>query len=232
MTTLPGLLRGMCCFLYLVLIVISNVGAFSLNTRPVAASSPSTRLQQTSASDHIWTEQELLEYASQQGVVLSLTTLGPGYRAVARSKHDPLQILGYCEGFLRPGGKVLHLDKMEVFRKMVLRAREENPDGFSSSGTVFGIGILLGFICLLHGRENGYSVGEFLAIDDEESQHRKLVRYYARSGFKIIKYVGDDFKDIPDRLIWGGCGTLMREDISTLLLNWTRLLEKAKSQAS
>lgn len=81
------------------------------------------------------------------------------------------------------------------------------------------------------GRDNGYTVGEFLAIDDEEKQHRKLVRYYERSGFKVIKYVGDDFRDIPDRMIWGGCGTLMRQDIDTLLQSWTTILQKTKRTA-
>lgn len=188
-------------------------------------------LQATEPHTNVWTEQELLDYASDQGVVLSLSTLGPGYRAIARAKHNTSQILGYCEGFLRPGGSVLHLDKMEVFRKKILQARTENPEGFKSNSTVFGLGLLLGFICLLHGKENGCTVGEFLAIDDEEKQHRKLVQYYARSGFKIIKYVGDDFRDIPDRLVWGGCGTLMREEVDTLLQNWTVLLERARNKA-
>jgi hypothetical protein len=75
------------------------------------------------------------------------------------------------------------------------------------------------------GRDKGKTVGEFLAIDDEERQHRKLVRYYERSGFQVIKYVGDDFMDIPDRMIWGGCGTLMRQDIDILLRRWTTILQ-------
>jgi hypothetical protein len=99
----------------------------------------------------IWTEAELLEFASNQGVNITLSTLGPGYRAVARAKHDSTLILGYVEGFLRPTGNVLHLDKMEVFRKTVLRARAENPDEFNQGGTVFGVGLLMGYLCLLYG---------------------------------------------------------------------------------
>jgi hypothetical protein len=173
-----------------------------------------------------------MDYASKEGVVLSLTTLGPGYRALVRAKYNTTQILGYCEGFLRPGGEVLHVDKMEVFRKMVLRAKEENGKEFRGGGTVFGVGLLLGFICLLYAKEKGYSVAEFLAIDDEEKQHRKLVNYYAKTGFKVIKYVGDSLQDIPDRMVWGGCGTLMRADIVELLENWSRLLSKTERPES
>jgi hypothetical protein len=178
-----------------------------------------------------WDQRELDDYASSQGVALSLSTLGPGYRAVARSKHDASQILGYVEGFVRPGnGKLLHLDKMEVFGKMVQTARAENPTEFRGGGTVFGVGLLLGYLCLLHGREQGCTVAEFLAIHDEDFQHRRLVRYYANAGFQRIRYVGEDVRDIPDRLIWGGCGTLLRQQIPTLLEKWTAVLEASKTR--
>lgn len=170
-----------------------------------------------------------MEFASQQGILLSLSTLGPGYRAIARAKHNESLVLGYVEGFLRPGGTILHLDKMEVFRKMVLQSKLENPSEFSQGGTVFGIGLLMGYICLLYGRDNGYTVGEFLAIDDEERQHRKLVGFYKRSGFDIVRYVGDGIGDIPDRMLWGGCGTLMRQDLDVLLQRWTVLLTKSRA---
>lgn len=171
------------------------------------------------------------DYASRQGVVLSLTTLGPGYRALARSKHNTTLIMGYVEGFVRPSpgnnNKLLHLDKMEVFRKIVKRARTENPDEFKGGGTNLGVGLLLGYLCLLHAQEQGCVTAEFLAIDDEEFQHKRLVRYYKSSGFDVIKYVGDDWTDIPDRLMWGGCGTLLRQDINVLLSKWTRLMERS-----
>jgi len=49
------------------------------------------------------TQEELDGYAKSVGVKITFSTLGPGYRAVARADHDPEQILGYCEGFVRPG---------------------------------------------------------------------------------------------------------------------------------
>ena len=193
---------------------------FDLHTTRTAASSTD--------STTVWDRATLDTFASQQGVVLSLTTLGPGFRGIARSKHNETQILGYVEGFVRPSNTILHLDKMEVFRKMVTAARKENPDEFKGGGSVFGVGLLVGYLCLLHGMEQGCSVAEFLAIDDEDYQHKRLVRYYKNAGFKVIKYVGDDWRDVPDRLVWGGCGTLLRQDMDPLLDKWTRILTRAK----
>ena len=114
----------------------------------LSASSTST---ETSAKTIPWSEDQLIEFAGQEGVVVSLTTLGPGYRAVVRAKHNTSQIIGYCEGFVRPVGGILHLDKMEIFRPMVVRALRENRGEFRGGGTLLGIGLILGYICLLHG---------------------------------------------------------------------------------
>jgi len=37
-------------------------------------------------------------------------------------------------------------------------------------------------------------------------------------------------KDIPDRLVWGGCGTLMTNDIDPVLEKWTRIIRSAKGK--
>lgn len=170
------------------------------------------------------TRDEIIKYAESVGVALSLSTLGPGYRAVARASHDPKQILGYCEGFIRPAGKILHVDKLEVWKKALERAKKENPVGFQNGGQVFGVSLLLGYITMLHGKENNCSIAEFLAIDDEDFQHKRLVRFFKRAGFVKIRYVGDDIRNIPDRLIWGGCGTLMNCNIESILKRWTVVL--------
>lgn len=172
----------------------------------------------------LWTEERLLDYSRDQGVIVSLSTLGPGFRSVARSTQNETEIIGYIEGFVR--GKLLHLDKMEVFRPMVKRVRLNNPE-FTGGGTVLGVGLLMGYTCLLHGQRKGCEVAEFLAIDDDELQHKRLVKLYRNSGFDYVKYVGDDWGDIPDRMVWGGCGTLLRKDIPFLLRFWTGLLDKS-----
>lgn len=219
----------------------------------------------TTNNNDLWTLQDLEEYAAQEGVMLSLTTLGPGYRSVARTKrlngnsngdeieHDQL-VLGYVEGFQRPAGTILHLDKMEVFQPILQRARRQfaasqsskRQDGCGSGGAdgdsgndstlylggiSFGVGLLMGYQCLLHGRQRGCTTAEFLAIDDAPQQHRRLVRYYQRVGFQVIRYVGGDWKDVPDRLVWGGCGTLMREELDVLMPKWSRLLTLMRNRS-
>lgn len=99
----------------------------------------------------LWTLEELESYGEDKGVAISFTTMGPGYRAVARAKHDESLILGYVEGFVRPTGRILHLDKMEVFKPMVQKAKKQVPDAFDFGGISFAVGLLLGYRCLLHG---------------------------------------------------------------------------------
>ena len=53
-----------------------------------------------------------------------------------------------------------------------------------------------------------------LAIRDNDLQHRRLVRYFQRLGFKPIREVGAAALDLPLRLIWGGAGLLMRGECS------------------
>lgn len=203
----------------------------------------------SAATRDYFTLQELEDYAASDtvGVVISLTTFGPGYRAVARAKHDESIILGYVEGFLRPTQpQLLHLDKMEIFQPVLERVRRARPGSLNFGGINIGLGLMMGYRCLLHATAEEESrgrkpraVAEFLAIDDEDFQHKRLVRYYRYAGFKIVKYVGGEFGDIPDRLVWGGCGTLMKQDIPVLMDKWTSLfvlmktrVEKEKNKAS
>jgi hypothetical protein len=105
----------------------------------------------TTTTKALWTVEELESYSQDKGVVISFTTMGPGYRAVARAKHDESLILGYVEGFVRPTGRILHLDKMEVYKPMVQKAKRQVPDAFDFGGISFGVGLLMGYRCLLHG---------------------------------------------------------------------------------
>jgi len=182
----------------------------------------------TTDSKKIISPEEIIEYANKEQVVISLSTLGPGFRAIARPKHNTTQVLGYCSGFIRPGGKILHLDEMRVFKKALTIARDENPE-FVGGGTVFGVGLLLGALCFRHGIEQGCEIGEFLAIDDGVSQHTRLVRHYKRLGLNVVRYVGEDIANVPDRLIWGGCGTLMNTNLVDLLGKYNNIFYRKKN---
>ena len=209
-------------------------GQQSTNIRYQAKSSKTE--PETATADALWTLEQLEQYASSEtiNVVISFSTIGPLYRAVARAKHDESIVLGYVEGFLRPTQpKILHLDKMEIFQPVLEKVRRTHPNTLQFGGINIGLGLLMGYRCLLYAAEpaqGSRTIAEFLAIDDEDFQHKRLVRYYRYAGFKIVKYVGEDAKDIPDRLVWGGCGTLMTQDIPTLMAKWTSLFELMKSR--
>ena len=200
----------------------ASVHHHHLATRPTTQLSISTADSDTT---DILTIEEITTFATNNGITLSFKTAGPGYRGVATTKDDQENILGYIEGFIRPGGKILHGDKMEIFKSALNEARRE---GFKGGGTFLGPGLLIAFVCLLHGKESGCENVEFLAIDDAEFQHKRLVRYYKTAGFEEVRYVGEELKDIPDRLVWGGCGTLMTEKIDKVLLKWTRIIRGAE----
>lgn len=204
----------------------------TISTRREASDGAATTTEEGS----LWTLEQLEEYASDESinVEISFSTIGPLYRAVARAKHDESIILGYVEGFLRPTQpKLLHLDKMEIFQPVLERVKRTHPNTLNFGGVNIGLGLLMGYRCLLYASEPAQgprTIAEFLAIDDEEFQHKRLVRYYRYAGFKVVKYVGEDARDIPDRLVWGGCGTLMKEDIPALMARWTSLFELMKSR--
>ena len=54
----------------------------------------------TDALPTIWMQEQLEDYTDKQDVILSLTTLGPAYLAIARLKHNQTKILEYVEGFV------------------------------------------------------------------------------------------------------------------------------------
>ena len=56
-----------------------------------------------------------------------------------------------------------------------------------------------------------------LAIFDSEGYSKKLVRYFKLIGFKIVKEVGSNPVDIILRLVWGGAGTLMTGECTSIL---------------
>ena len=124
------------------------------------------------------------------------------------------------------------MDKLEVWKKaLALAAASASPTTFQkSAGTTFGVSLLLGYLCLLHGRSSSCTKAEFLAIDDEEFQHKRLVRFFSRAGFRKVRYVGEGMESVGDRLVWGGCGTLMERDVEGLLGEWTGILFKDEEE--
>ena len=99
-------------------------------------------------------------------------------------------------------------------------ARGGEGGGRGGGGAVKDLGTKLGLVCLA---ECGCEDVEFLAIDDEPGQHRRLVRHWRMLGLKPVRYVGDGIGDVPDRLVWGGRGLLMEGRVEELRERWERV---------
>ena len=65
-----------------------------------------------------------------------------------------------------------------------------------------------------------------LAIRDNDSQHRRLVRYFRQLGFEPVRELGAAATDLPLRLVWGGSGLLMRGDCADGLARAWRQLQR------
>jgi hypothetical protein len=205
-----------------------------------------------SNNEGIVTFEDLQDHALREyNTNLTLTTLGPGYRVVARSlrvdstsldnnnnnsgysssskeEEDQGNIYGYCTGFVRPAGDILHIDALKVLDENIKKGstRPGTSTGNNNGNNVGSLGSankgqLIGLAAILYGYSKGCTKCEVLAIDDAPQQHRRLVRHFRRMGLQTVRYVGDDFSSIPDRLVWGGCGTLMEANLSYLIDKWT-----------
>lgn len=65
-----------------------------------------------------------------------------------------------------------------------------------------------------------------LAIRDGEAQHRRLVRYFERLGFRPRRELGAAVADLLPRLVWGGAGLLMEGDCAEGLRRSIAQLER------
>ncbi len=69
-----------------------------------------------------------------------------------------------------------------------------------------------------------------LAINDEETQHKILTRYFQRKGFKIVREVGNSPLDLPFRIVWGGAGSLMNANCIDVYNYSCQLWEKSQKR--
>lgn len=72
--------------------------------------------------------------------------------------------------------------------------------------------------------------GELLAIWDDDDQHRQLVRFYSRFGWKpVVEVSGGRLSDLPHMLVWGGAGTRMDIDLPSMVRSrWVRALRQSE----
>jgi hypothetical protein len=140
------------------------------------------------------------DLAASRGLTLRLKTHRlPGlvtFRVgVARGQN----LIGELKGWTIPFQSCLHLDTLRV-----------------ASGN-YRVGLLIWAAIFAWAVEvQGCSRAQLLAINDSDEQHRRLVRYFQRLGFRAQRPVNQRILDIPDLLVWGGAGLLMEGDCFAL----------------
>ena len=141
-----------------------------------------------------------------------------------------MSVIATHDGFIAPFPfRILHLDTMRVYNSRInSQCTEEERKMLKST---FGVSILLGCESLRLGRDAGCTKAELLSIDDGNEYAPKLVKYYERLGFKIVRKVGDGLNtDLTDMLVWGGKGTRMNGDVNELLKKWSNVLRKTSKR--
>lgn len=158
-----------------------------MRTRPVASLSLS----------------EVIKAGAKNGIVIKNQSVGPVVQLSATLPTG--QAAGSISAAALPGGR-LHVESY----KALARAR---------NGALLKLspGMFLFMAAIAYGYERGCRDVYGLAIDDEPQQHIRLVRYLCRFGGSVVRQVGESFRDIPDRLLYGGRGTIIKGDIYQML---------------
>ena len=158
--------------------------------------------------------------ASQQGFLLRIQVRRPlglwSFKLVVAKQISPekIVILGEIKGWAYKGIKGLQLDTMKVAKDAPV-----------------GVGQLIWAAIMAWAIENTpCKFARLLAIDDDDIQHKILVRYFLGKGFNLIKTIGTSIGDLPLRLVWGGSGVLMLGECKNVLTknlhSWELILEK------
>ena len=215
--------------------------ASSSSSSSSSSSEHEKKKKKEETNDPYVTREELERIAKRKGLRLTTTRVGPFFKITARKidamgrfegeegvrDDDDMSVIATHDGFIAPFPfNILHLDTMRVYNSRInSQCTEEERKMLKST---FGVSILLGCESLRLGRDAGCTKAELLSIDDGNEYAPKLVKYYERIGFKIIRKVGDGLNtDLPDMLVWGGKGTRMNGDVNELLEKWSNVLRKA-----
>jgi hypothetical protein len=142
--------------------------------------------------------------AAERGVIIANSGAGPFLNLRATRTNG--KAAGVLTAALLPGRRV-HIESY--------KARARTPDGALLH---LSPGMFLFIAAIAFGSERGYDEVYGLAIDDEPQQHARLVAYLKRFGGAAVRRVGGSkLRDIPDRLLYGGRGTIIRGDIPKML---------------
>mmetsp|Transcript_41830 Transcript_41830/g.164027 ORF Transcript_41830/g.164027 Transcript_41830/m.164027 type:complete len:198 (-) Transcript_41830:2316-2909(-) len=179
----------------------------------IASARRMTGVCRASASEEL-TFADLEGAAARRGFQITDRSAGPllAFDAVAEGKR-----IGFSTGYVVPGLKRLHIEGMKV---------GENASKGGSLLDANAAKILV--LCLIVRAAEMRATDIYgLAIKDEEEQHRRLSNYIQRmTGAVALREVGASIKDVPDRVVWGGEGTIFRASVSELLQKWAPIIHR------
>ena len=153
----------------------------------------------------------------------------PTAATFGNAEEAPNALLGYCTGFTQPFGPA-HLESIQMRQFTGYHTRRRK--GWSGRETRYeaaprverGLGLLLGAAVVCYMREVApfkHPAMQLLAINDDERQHKTLVRYYRGLGFEAVREVsGDKLSSAADLMVWGGDGLLMEMPLERFLERW------------
>nr|YP_002049421.1 hypothetical protein PCC_0797 [Paulinella chromatophora]ACB43211.1 hypothetical protein PCC_0797 [Paulinella chromatophora] len=155
------------------------------------------------------------QYAADYGLILRLQVnyclnIWTFRVAVMQAReYHPSILLGSIKGWAYPTESGLQLDTLRI-----------------QGNYTYGVSNLLWAAIFAWARESTPCCSaRLLAIYDEDYQHRRLIRYFKRIGFRSKRVLKSSIVDLPLLLIWGGPGLIMQVDCTTALERCEKWLE-------
>ena len=213
----------------------SSPSSFAPRSQPAASSSSDVDVDVVGTT--VLTYQDVRERAlADHGLALTLETVGPYFKVTCHHRDDGARadLLGETEGVIVGPLGILHVDSMRIYNSRLKRLTKNGREGEKEEGGnagerqrvanigMMGLGRVLARAIAAYGFEKGCRKCEIFAINDDDETHRKLVLYYRRMGFKVVREVTGGLGDLPHMLVWGGVGTRMDAGVDDFFL---RLLE-------
>lgn len=205
--------------LFLCILALIRVGAYISKIPPgnrVLSSLSVTK--DVLSKEEYFTVEEIEAYATICGLAVKKEENSLSLRLELFPIGNPTFKLGYLTAFLRPFPfGLLQLDTIQVQNRRQIKLFKRR------SWTVDGPGIsfIMGSYALRWAVDKGCTDTELLAVKDDDRMHMILVRLYQSFGFEVVREVGEDGASVPDRLVWGATGTLMKLNLADFFTEWT-----------